>query len=163
MRAPSLLASLLATAALVMVKPTQASTSYPGVISDALSMPCAPRCTVCHLTDKGGIDTVVTVFGTTAISLGLTGGEQEGLLRTTLNKMRSMQINSDLDPDIDVDELTLGLDPSVVGGELCNGPKYGCGASVAAVPAKRGSDPAAAVAAFLTVLAGALMMRRRPR
>ncbi|HYJ07344.1 MAG TPA: hypothetical protein VEX18_00005 [Polyangiaceae bacterium] len=97
------------------------------------------------------------------MALGLTGGEQEGLLRTTLNTMRSMQINSDADPGIDVEELTLGLDPSVAGGDVCNGPKYGCGASVAAVPAKRSGDPTASVAAFLTVLAGVLMMRRRRR
>ena len=97
------------------------------------------------------------------MDLGQTGGFQDALLRTTLAKMRQMAINSDLDPDIDVDELTLGLNPSVVGGEVCNGPKYGCGASVAAVPAKRGSDPAATLAALLTVLSGVLVVRRRRR
>ncbi|HYJ09852.1 MAG TPA: hypothetical protein VEX18_12610 [Polyangiaceae bacterium] len=159
MRAPSVLAYLLATAALVMVKPAEASESYPEVVADALTMPCNPPCTICHATSIGGPKTVITAFGKKAMELGQTGGLQDALLRTTLTKMTG--IDSDADGVNDTDELTLGLDPNVAGGDVCSGPKYGCGASVAAVPAKRGSDPAAAVAAFLTVLAGALMMRRR--
>lgn len=164
MRAPSLLASLLATAALMLVKPAEASTTYPEVISDALGMPCAPPCIICHSTPLGGIGTVVTAFGKTAMmDFGQTGGAQDALLRTTLTKFEQMGINSDTDPESDIDELRVGLDPNVAGGDVCNGPKYGCGASVAAVPAKRGSDAAATVAAVLTALAGVLIFRRRSR
>lgn len=162
MRAPILLASLLATAALAMAKPAEASTGYPQAISEALTMPCAPPCIICHATNAGGKGTIVTQFGKTAMTLGLTGGEQLDLLRTTLQKMAQMGINSDADPEIDTDELTVGTDPSVVGGDVCNGPKYGCGAStIVAVPPRRSGDPAAAVAAVLTALAGVLLMRRR--
>jgi hypothetical protein len=146
-----------------MVKPAEASESYPAVIADALGMPCAPPCIVCHLTAAGGIGTVVKPFGKRAIELGQTGGFQDALMRTTLTKMTQMPVSSDTDPENDIDELTVGLDPNVAGGDVCNGPKYGCGASVAAVPAKRGSDPAATLAALLTILSGVLMMRRRRR
>jgi hypothetical protein len=164
MRAPSLLASVLATAALMMAKPAEASIPYAQIISDTLAMPCVPRCTICHLHDQGGKGTVVKPFGKKAMALGLIGmqeGGTEALLVTTLDAMR--MTDSDADGTFDVDELTAGLDPSVAGGDLCNGPKYGCGASVATVPAKRGSDPAAALAALVTALAGVLMMRRRHR
>lgn len=163
MRAPILLASLLATAALVLVKPAEASSTYPQVIADTLGMPCIPQCTICHSSNVGGPGTVVTAFGRKAIDLGQTGGLQDALLRTTLAKFEQMGINSDADPESDIDELKVGLDPSVAGGDVCNGPKYGCGASVAAVPAKRGSDAVATVAAVLTALAGVLIFRRRSR
>lgn len=163
MRAPTLLASFLATTALVVASPAMASTSYPQVLSDTLEMPCVPLCTVCHSTVAGGIGTVVTTFGKKAMELGakgLTKGGSDQLLVTTLNTMRSMSVNSDTDPDIDVDELAYGGDPSVAGGDVCRGPKFGCGASVAA-PAKRSTDHTAAAAAVLTALVGLLALRRR--
>ena len=164
MRAPTLLVPFVATAVLVLAKPAEASIPYAQYISDALSMPCVPPCTICHLTPQGGKGTVRKPFGQKAMALGLidiVDGGTDALLVTTLNKMRSMPTDSDSDGDPDIDELAAGFDPNVAGGSVCDGPQYGCGASVAPIPAKRSGDPTAAVAAFLTVLAGALTMRRQ--
>ncbi|HKY37478.1 MAG TPA: hypothetical protein VJN18_16160 [Polyangiaceae bacterium] len=163
MRASTFLATLLTAGAVTLAAaPSRASTTYPQVVADTLGMPCVPQCIICHATNVGGITTITRAFGIALKNtLNQTGGFQDDLLRMNLVKMRDMGINSDPDPMTDVQELAEGLDPNVPGGEVCTGPKYGCGATVAPRADQRANDRWSAASALLTVLAGLWLLRRR--
>lgn len=167
MRASNLIASLvLAAASTALARPAAASEIYKEGVSDLLGMICVPECTICHTTNVGGIRTVTKPFGIAAQAQGLkglTGGGSLELLATVLTNMRNANVNSDADPESDIEELMIGDDPNVVGGSVCGGPKYGCGATIAPKPARPSTDGTAAFATGLVVLAGALAFRRRRR
>src|SRR5215207_8767529 len=72
----------------------QASQTFPSAISEALGMPCAPNCTICHATELGGNGTVVKKFGMSAKAAGA-GPISVDALRAALVKMRDMKTDSD--------------------------------------------------------------------
>jgi hypothetical protein len=124
-------------------------------------MECAPACTICHDSMKGGAGTVHKAFGLAMRTAGL-GADSTSQLNAALTKLAADHTNSDGEPTPDIEELINGDDPNTVGGEACIGPKYGCGAStITRSASKRGLDPAATVAGSLIAGLGLLLLRRR--
>src|SRR5690242_13566278 len=81
-----------------------ASPSYPAAVRDALGLPCAPACTLCHRDDRGGIGTAISPFATSARIAGLTccnPAQLPGLLA----QLDTDAVDSDDDGDPDIAEL----------------------------------------------------------
>jgi hypothetical protein len=136
--------------ALLMSSATaSASEIYPGRIQERLGTECVPSCTLCHDTNKGGVNTVHKPFGLAMRGNGLGAGNLTQL-DAALAKMATDATNSDgaAEPTPDIQEMINGDDPNRLGGELCIGPKYGCGA-------------AATAASALLLTFGLLLVRRR--
>lgn len=152
---------LFPLALLVATTTASASEIYPGHIQEKLGSECAPSCTLCHDTMKGGAGTVHKPFGLAMRNAGL-GIASLPQLDAALLKLQTDGTNSDSEPTPDIQEIQMGDDPNTAGGELCIGPKYGCGAStITRAASKRGLDPAATVAGSLIVGLGLLLLRRR--
>jgi hypothetical protein len=139
----------------------QASQPFPSAISDALGMPCAPNCTICHATEAGGAGTVVKLFGNAAKAAGA-GPISVDALRAALVKMRDTQVDSDSDGVTDIDELSAGNDPNNAGDARICGPNYGCGAHISRVPPAR-SGMALAIAGSVAALMAFGFRRVSPR
>lgn len=107
----------------------EASPEYPKALREALDAPCAPTCTVCHLTQNGGEGTALKPFAEEMIQGGLEG-EDEGSISKAIEVLKLSEPDSDDDGIDDLGELAQGRDPNVAGaGDLC-GPAYGCGARI---------------------------------
>jgi hypothetical protein len=89
-----------------------ASKTYPPRMASELGLDAEPECTICHTDDEGGLRTVTKPFGRSLVSLGLKGA-QPAALSPLLERSRDLNIDSDGDQVIDVDELELGTDPNV--------------------------------------------------
>jgi hypothetical protein len=157
---------------------SHASDTFPAKMQETLDMPCAPQCTVCHLTNEGGFGTIKgDSFGEVAYGLGLRATD-DGCIPTLLAALErgatgdacggSLQepdgsgagiIDTDADGAPDVAELRAGEDPNVVGGEGLCVVRYGCGARIA--PQHGGAGLGAAGAAL--VLLGLVLARARKR
>jgi hypothetical protein len=142
----------------------QASRQFPSAISDALGMPCAPNCTICHATEAGGSGTVVKAFGRAAWIAGPIVKEDVDSLRRALSNMAKANppIDSDGDGVTDLAELTAGNDPNSKGDARICGPNYGCGAHISRVPPAR-SGTALAIAGSVAALMGLGFRRVSPR
>jgi hypothetical protein len=131
------------------------------------SLECVPTCLLCHPTMDGLIAN--KPFARNLKSVAAAAGspvvvKDAASLDRALNAFRTTTTDADGDGLTDYNELAASQDPNDAAADasLCEVvPLYGCGASVAAAPAKRASDPTAAVAAVLTALAGVLLLRRR--
>ena len=93
------------------VGPVRASDTFPEEIRAQLQLPAAPPCTLCHSSDEGGLDTVVTPFGVTLARLGLVATDENSLL-AALQAAESQTVDSDFDGVADLDELRAGGDPN---------------------------------------------------
>jgi hypothetical protein len=133
------------------------SQAFPSVVQKELDMPCAPSCTLCHLTDPGQSHNYTQRFALLAAipaagGLPLAGNESK--LKTGLQKIKAGGIAFDTDSDgtSDYDELKEGNDPNKPGDSRLCGPSYGCGAHIAKAPAKNGGAwvLAACAAALVT-------------
>lgn len=148
--------------------PALASQTFPDHIKAKLpTMPCVPQCTLCHQQNPG-LPPANRPFALKLKMASAVLPQQTAQLDEALNKLQMAGATSDADGDGkgDFDELLAGEDPNsaTVGATLCDTvPLYGCGARVAAVPAKRAANPTAAVGAVLTALVGMLLLRRRRR
>jgi hypothetical protein len=142
----------------------QASQEFPSALSDALGMPCAPNCTVCHATPLGGTGTVVKKFGIAAWVAGPLVKQDAKSVRTAIDKMRATNppIDSDGDGESDIVELTTGNDPNSEGEARICGPNYGCGAHISRVPPAR-SGTALAIAGSVAALMALGFRRVSPR
>lgn len=157
------LASVLVPLALFLgTAAASASDAYPEHIATKLGLECTPGCQLCHLDSSGGPRKINSLFGANIRAEGANGNADVAGIDAALAKMATNKKDADMDRVADYDELLAGTDPNVNGGELCIGPKYGCGAStVARAASKRGIDPAATVAGSLLLVGGLLLMRRR--
>lgn len=141
--------------------PALASPEYPGALREATGAPCAPLCTVCHLTMSGGTGTALKPFAEAMIDQGLEG-EDEALVKAAVQGLKDSPADSDQDGVDDISEIADGRDPNASGeGDVC-GPVYGCGARVAPARAA-GSLDAEALALTLAALWVTLRRRRHAR
>jgi MYXO-CTERM domain-containing protein len=174
--------SVFATAEVASALPT-----FPGYLQNTLQMECAPTCLLCHTDPEGESDTVkvgvyvpgvgegvfvqnLIAHGNGAISAVRNPSEAE--FAVALQSLRvdpcdstapgTPPCDSDGDGKFDVDELVASQDPdnSRPDAPLCIGPRYGCGAHVAATPASKHLPDATALLAAFGV---ALMLVRRRR
>jgi MYXO-CTERM domain-containing protein len=175
--------SVFATAEVASAFPT-----FPGYLQNTLQMECAPTCLLCHTDPEGERDTVkmgaplggargegvfvqnLIVHAAPMSISGSATNPSEAQLAAALQALRmepcdrmagTSPCDSDGDGKFDVDELVANQDPddSQADAPLCIGPRYGCGAHVAATPAsKHLPDATALLAAFGVAL---VLVRRR--
>ena len=176
-----------ALAVLGAVSTASAHPTSPGVIQDQLGAPCAPQCSLCHVSAQGGdalrgegpvgyvgphqgygqfITNLLYQQKPYAIDADLE-------LKTKLKGLEKLPCNagdadtgicdSDGDGTSDIDELKAGDDPDEKGhgnGAIC--PKYGCGASsIATLP--RNTHDSSRAGAVMAALGVALIFARRFR
>jgi hypothetical protein len=123
----------------------RASETYPAAVQDALGLPCAPACVLCHARPEGGLGTLNGGFGTTIAATGVSIRNPGGIaaaLACIENGVADPTVepcpypsdsvpDSDQDGTPDIQELRNAEDPnSTAGGSFC-GPSYGCGANIA--------------------------------
>jgi len=134
----------LVLVALSLSPAAMASQQYPDAIKDQLKLVEAPPCTICHLTNIGGLMTVTKPFGLNLMNkYGLRSQDVPGLQKAITDAQRN---GDDVDGDgaHDIDELINGTDPNVPeGGVAAEQPKFGCYCT--AVRARSGFSAAGAV------------------
>jgi hypothetical protein len=184
-RGSSLVSALLLGLVTVgLARTAEASPSYPGLLSTALSQTlgqkfCVPLCTACHLTTIGGPG-MMNSFGANLEKAGLLPAIIKGGDATVLSSVQTWlgptppagapknalgQVDSDDDSIGDKTELLAGDSPSLPNprgqGQFCPDIKYGCaGGRIAAAP-----PPVDGVGLFSAglVVVGFAAMRRRHR
>jgi hypothetical protein len=164
---PAILPISLTFALSLFALPAAASQMFPGVVQATVGTQCVPTCLLCHKTNPG-MNPADKPFEQNMQSP--TGGPgvaplNPDSLRTALAYLQAQGAAKDADGDTvgDYQELLNGTDPNDPDpmSQLCEVvPLYGCGASIAAAPAKRPVDPTNAVLTALTAVAGLLVMRR---
>jgi hypothetical protein len=175
-RKSSSLVGVVALSVCLFAVPAQASDTYPAAVQEALGLPCAPACVLCHDRPEGGLGNLNQQFGptfqATGVSIRNPGGVaaalaciENGVADPSAEPCpyRSDEPAPDSDGDgtPDIEELRNSEDPnSSTGGSFC-GARYGCGARIA--PPKAQLDGLASASALL--VAGALLwsLRRRGR
>jgi hypothetical protein len=141
-----------------------ASEGYPKTIDTELGVACPNpliRCLICHDTAAGGEETANQPLAVRLKDLGLEGEAPRSLLRA-LDALPPTEDN-DGDGTPSLEELSLCMNPS--GGELSEGPGYGCnGAHVALAPPARSSAWlwALGLVPVLTLLRAARRRQTRP-
>lgn len=101
-------------AAFFWALPALASPVFATEIQTFLGLDAPPSCKLCHRTEEGGDDTVVTPFGRSMQRLGVAGDNDAGALRAALRRADSEGTDSDGDGIPDLDELREGSDPNRV-------------------------------------------------
>jgi hypothetical protein len=122
----SLALAALPLVLLVLAATAQGSENYPGIIERRTGVECPrplTRCLICHDTAAGGEETANKPFADTLRSLGLSGGKATRELDLALQALPADK-DTDLDGTPDREELEACMNPS--GGELSEGPGYGC-------------------------------------
>ncbi|MBX7116595.1 MAG: hypothetical protein K1X64_19875 [Myxococcaceae bacterium] len=109
-----------------------ATSTYPGKIQEEVKSPGVPDCTICHLTNAGGANTVEQPFGRAMRDHGLTGSNNLTSLVTALNAVKDAKVDSNGNGVIDYDELAAGTNPNPQGTEA---PTLYYGCSSAGLPA----------------------------
>ena len=135
-----------------------ASETYPGILDDTYETACPrplTRCLICHTTAAGGEETANRPFAVTLREYGLSEGKAGRKLAMALAALPDDR-DSDGDGAADRDELAVCMNPS--GGELSDGPGFGCAPQLA-------PHPGAGLVCWLTsVTLGVLfLVARRPR
>lgn len=148
---------------IVSLAPTAlASDPFPDTIKAQLNLPGdAPMCTLCHLTNIGGLMTVTKPFGLTVQRRYGVSVKDVAALRTALMQMQANGDDSDGDGVGDIAELLQGTDPNVggEGGIEVDEVRHGCYCTTA--PARPAST--AAGAAWMACLAISSWRRRAMR
>lgn len=150
--------------------PARANPAFPMLMQQQLMLPCAPDCTICHLTDAGGLGTLrdKSIGKSWKENFGLDGNAVSSLAPAIMAAEGPPPNDADGDGIPDITELTMNENPSdpmnlaplcPMGG-MTTTPKnitYGC---VHVAP--RGSiDSTAATASAIVVLLGIAALRRR--
>jgi hypothetical protein len=147
--------------ALSLATPAAAEQIFPGLIQTTYGGTCAPQCTLCHTRPEGGpgfyrpsaLDPgwVTKDLGNNRgegtffanlidVNKGLPTGENA--MKRALNLLATQNCtstsngpcDSDGDKIPDMQEFAKDGDPDVANGDLCVGPKYGCGATISPLP-----------------------------
>ena len=100
---------------LVTAKPVLASPGYPQILYERADAECAPPCTVCHETTRGGWNTATKPFARALVHQGLAGNDEE-TLRVALDYLDA---DSDGDGVDDRSALRAGVDPNDGAEPLC--------------------------------------------
>jgi len=108
---------------------------YPRELETLSGAPCAPACTVCHDTNRGGSGTVVQPFGRAMEDRGMGGGTDRGSVASAYTALIDDAVDSDDDGTPDEEALAHGVDPSS-GDPFCGveAPTYGCLSHVPTAP-----------------------------
>ncbi len=125
---------LVSLAVLVAAGSAAASPGYPQILYDEVDAGCAPPCTVCHETIRGGWDTATKPFAEALMHQGLVGDDEESLEIA----LEYLDADSDGDGRSDLDALRAGLDPNDSTEPLC---PVESGCVVASVPGHRATAP----------------------
>ena len=142
--------------ALTLPARAHASPDFPHVIQTEEQLPAEPPCTLCHAPGTPGLGTVVTYFGRTMLSLGVSA-QNDGSLRAALAQDDAEQIDSDGDGIPDIEELRAGSDPNDGPGNHLPVPETGC----ALAPAGHASGRFAAFAWLVLTAVARLRCKRR--
>lgn len=146
--------ALLPVALLLGAAPAAATTSFPDVIRDTLSLDASPGCTACHTRVAGGAGTATKPMAVSLIAAGLLPFN-DASLAAALGELETNGTDSDEDGVGDIDELRAGTDPNAPpvadGGPEPEPIQYGFGCAHA--------PPGSAVALALLAL---LVRRWRP-
>jgi hypothetical protein len=136
------LSALTLSAATALAPAALASDTYPGAVQAELGT-CTMQCTLCHRTLAGGPGDLNNMFGLSIQTTGNLSIRAPSTIPAALQALENgpcivgmMEVpggcDSDGDGVGDVAELREGRDPNVAGeGNICGGPRYGCGARVA--------------------------------
>jgi hypothetical protein len=156
-----ILATAFGLAAVFGAPSARASSDYPEKLQQALGMPCAPPCSLCHLTDQGGPGMLAyddKPFPHAMWDAGMRGALPDSL-QAALDKLAMDTSGAPDSGAAMLDDLTAGKDPNTGGMAdiACSDIRYGCGAHVAARPRFDGF----ALCAALAVLFGLGVLRRR--
>jgi len=149
----------------------RANPLFPGWLQTDVPMPCVPHCTICHLTDAGGVGTITpgSMGAAWQQMFQLDGNLQSAdalhaNLTSALNAARASMQDSDHDMVPDDVELNQGRDPNkadpnamICGAGVPTGPEYGC----VRVARQGPIDSVGAAAGALVALIGLAAIRRR--
>jgi hypothetical protein len=152
--------------------PARANPLFPGIMQQQLMLACAPPCTICHLTNAGGIGTLrdKSIGKEWKEMFGLDGLVVSSLAPAIMDAEQAMT-DADGDGIPDITELKMDENPSdpTPGAALCppagtapppTGPTYGC---VHVAPRGQVDNIAAAASALVVLLGVAALRRQRPR
>ena len=108
----------------------RATPDFPPVIASKLGLGREPECVLCHSTNEGKKDTIITSFGRKVQAYGLKSYDPS-TLATILDQMRDAKDDTDHDGMSDIDEIKAGRDPNIndITGEPPEDyppPVYGC-------------------------------------
>jgi len=135
--------------------------AFPLAIQSELSLVKAPDCTLCHRNDLGGIGTVTRPFGRTMMTQFGLMGANVAALRSALAGSDAAKLDSDGDGASDIDELRKGTDPNVGSSGMEAAPNVPLPRTGCALNASLPSSPLSAGAAFIVVVIGVSLQRRR--
>jgi hypothetical protein len=162
--------------------PAVAEPGVPGELQSKLQTACLPQCTLCHPTNAGGENKPYMISPIDGSPRGrgeffanlyaVNGGPLVGVdaIVAAVVKLKdhpcsssyAMPCDSDGDGITDYQELIQASDPDVANDpprSTCDGPQYGCGASIGALP--RGASDLERAAAAMVVAGLALVFVRR--
>jgi len=160
----------LAFAALCVAGSSAADPLFPDQVAKDWAMPCVPKCTICHLTNQGGYNTLRPTtqgdpgFGANLKTLYDLNVSDKASIHPALASNKTDKLDSDSDGKPDFDELSTGMDPNdpAAGASVCggdSGPEYGCVRVAKTGPSNRASG----VAAVMTLVGLVAIQRRRTR
>lgn len=167
---------LAALASLGVARTAHADITYPPLVAQAMATTlndpiyatCTPQCTLCHLTLAGGA-MMLNPFGTyLRDQCGLSPNGLGATVAPALQKLKTLDHDTDGDGTNDFAELFAGDSPAINGaqgvGAICGAnsaaPTYGCGARIAAPPPV---DRLSLFSVGLALFSLAAVRRRRAR
>ncbi|APR84444.1 Hypothetical protein A7982_09793 [Minicystis rosea] len=157
-----------------------ATPTFPDAVKTDLSLSYTPPCTICHTTPGGGAGTASQKFAESMKDRGLMSNNTD-TVAAALAALDGEHTDSDCDGIGDVAQLKEGRDPNTGeyidgsgkptpevdggcvgegGGGTGDGPRFGCGAQLAADPLP---DTTLPIAATLATMIGLALTRRRRR
>ncbi|MCU0690962.1 MAG: hypothetical protein MUF54_06120 [Polyangiaceae bacterium] len=147
----------------LLASPVLANPLIRAALVDELSLNYTPGCSVCH-DGTPGSGTATTPFATSMKARGMVSFDTSSVA-TAIALMTRDGVDSDMDGELDIDELTAGTDPNVAQGVLSTdeGPSYGCGASIAGGDVSYAGGGAAGVAGWLLTAAWVRSRRGKKR
>lgn len=104
---------------ILFISMAHALSSFPGMVSDHLAMPCVPSCLLCHETPAGGSGTATQPF---VVNLEAEGFNfvDSATLAPALDAVQAGSYDADEDGVNDVDELLVGATPNPGGVDYCS-------------------------------------------